>query len=77
MSKYRAQSTVHINQLKLLRTGRDAPVFDTVIPEANDIAAAAEYKAVSTLRQKWGYAGQFDRYRAFAEELIAKVQVPA
>ena len=77
VSKYRAQSTVHNTQVRLLRGERDAPVFDTMIPEANDIAAAAEYKAVSTLRQKWGYAGQFDRYRAFAEEVLAKVQVPA
>ena len=75
VSKYREQSTVHKNQVRLLRAGRDAPMFETIIPETNDIAAAAEYKVVSTLRQKWGYGGQFDSYRSLAEEIMAKVQV--
>lgn len=76
VSKYREQSTVHKNQVRLLGAGRDAPMFETIIPETNDIAAAAEYKAVSTLRQKWGYGGQFARYRSLAEEILMKVQVP-
>jgi len=76
-TKYRSQSSVHINQLKLLKQGRDAPLFETVIPENNDISAAAEYKSVSTMRQKWGYRGQFDIYRAFTKEILEKVQVTA
>jgi chromosome partitioning protein len=47
----------------------------TIIPENSKIAGAAEYKQVSTLRQKWGYRGQFDIYRPLAKELLDHVQV--
>ncbi len=80
VTMYREQSTVHRNQLKLLRQGKDAPVFDTLIPVSNDLSGAAEYvddKPVSTLRQKWGYRGTFDAYRALAAEVMKKAQVPA
>jgi len=73
-TKYRAQSSVHNDQLRVLKQKADAPVFDTVIPENNDIAAAAEFRQVSTLRQKWGYRGQFDIYRAFAKEMQERVE---
>lgn len=72
---FRTQSTVHTNQLRRLRSNKDAPLFDTVIPLNNQIADAAEYKTVSTLRQKWGYAGQFEKYRALADEIIRRVAV--
>ena len=71
-SLFRTQSTVHKNQLRLLRAGKDAPLFDTVIPWSNQISDAAEYKEVSTLRQKWGYQGQFVKYRDLASEIMAR-----
>jgi chromosome partitioning protein len=74
-TKYRAQSPVHTNQLHILKRGKEAPLFDTVVPENSDIAAAAEYKSVSTMRQKWGYRGQFDIYRALTKEILGRVQV--
>ena len=74
ISKYRAQSVVHNNvHQRLLDDALLPPVFDTVIPENNQIAASAEYIEVSTLRQKYGYAGQFDRYRDLALELMEAV----
>jgi len=75
VTKFRAQSSVHTNQLHILQKNKDVPVFDTVIPENSDIAAAAEYKAVSTMRQKWGYRGQFDIYRALTKEVLSRLQV--
>jgi len=75
-TKYRSQSSVHNNQLNILKRYTDAPLFETVVPENNDIAAAAEYKSVSTMRQKWGYRGQFDIYRALTKEILDRVQVP-
>jgi chromosome partitioning protein len=74
-TKYRAQSSVHIQQLKLLSQGKDAPLLKTVVPENSEISGAAEYKAVSTLRQKWGYRGQFDIYRALTQEVLESMQV--
>jgi len=75
-TKYRSQSSVHNQQLNLLKQGKDAPLFNTVVPENNEIAGAAEFRHVSTLRQKWGYRGQFDIYRSLAKELIDKIEVP-
>lgn len=74
-TKYRAQSPVHQQQLRDLQREKDAPLFKTVVPENSEIAGAAEFKQVSTLRQKWGYRGQFDVYRGFAKEILERVQV--
>ena len=52
----------------------DAPLFETVFYENNQMGEAAEYKEHSTLRQKWGYQGQYDRLYAFAEEVINKME---
>lgn len=76
-TKYRAQSSVHNQQLNLLKQGKDAPLLDTVVPENTEIAGAAEFRDVSTLRQKWGYRGQFDIYRSLAKEVLDSVEVPA
>ena len=70
ISKYRAQSTVHANVLRELRAERDAPLFETIIPEANKIAEAAEEGWRDTLRQRWGYGGLYDAYEALAEEIM-------
>jgi chromosome partitioning protein len=73
-TKYRAQSPVHAQQLRVLKQGKDAPLLKTVVPENSEISGAAEFKEVSTLRQKWGYRGQFDIYRALTEEVLNSIQ---
>lgn len=75
-TKYRAQSPVHNNQLRILKQGKDGPLFNTVVPENSDIGAAAEFKHVATMRQKWGYRGQFDIYRALTKEILDRVNAP-
>ncbi len=70
VSKYRAQSSVHNRTLHQLRTKKDAPVFKTLIPENNQIAGSAERTAPSTLRQKYGYTGQFDRFNDLTKEIV-------
>jgi chromosome partitioning protein len=76
VSKYRQQSALHVAQLHQLAAQNLAPLFDTVIPESNDIAAAAEYRPVSTLRQKWGYR-TYEAYRALTAEIVQKVEARA
>jgi chromosome partitioning protein len=73
--KYQQNQSVHVNTLRRLRSqvSKDAPMFDTVIPQSNDIGGAAEWTTVSTLRQKWGYRGQFDAYKALTKEILEKV----
>ncbi len=70
ISKYRAQLRLHSNTMRRLRTNGDAPVFNTIVPESGQIAEAAEFTKLSTLRQKYGYQGQFDSYRALTEEIM-------
>lgn len=71
ISKYRAQSSVHANTIKRLTANPEIPkVFDTWIPENNRIAASAEFAEVNKLRQKYGYQGQFDTYRALTKEIM-------
>lgn len=73
ISKYRAASTVHNTMVERLREKADPPVFDTVIAESNQISAAAEYGALGTLRQRYGYAGQFESYHRLTKEFMEAV----
>jgi len=73
VTKYQGNSSVHANTLRNLRQGKDAPVFKTMIPQSNQMAAAAEYKPLSTLRQKWGYQGQYEAYQKLSAEILQRV----
>lgn len=78
ITKFRAASTVHINTIRQLEIGDHLPtVFQNRIPEANQIAASAEYVSYSTLRQKYGYQGQYVAMRDLAEEFMGKVEAQA
>jgi len=72
-TKYRAQSPVHKQQLRVLQQEKDAHLLNTVVPENSEIAGAAEHKRLNTLRQKWGYRGQYDIYRALAQEILDRI----
>ena len=75
VTKFQANSPVHANVLRTLRTGKDAPMFDTIIPQANKFAEAAEHQAYGrTLKQKYGYGGLAEAYRSLAQEIIAKLE---
>ena len=73
-TKVRMQSSLHARTLRLLGLGKDAPLFNTVFYENTQMGEAAEYQPVNTLRQKWGYQGQYDRFRAFAREIMQKME---
>ena len=74
VTKYQAQMPLHTRTLAQLRRGRDADVFGTVIPQRQGIAEAAEFVPVSTLRQKWGYQGEYNALAALTEEIIEVVE---
>ena len=38
------------------------------------MAEAADYQAINTLRQKWGYQGQYDRFEEFAREIMERME---
>ena len=55
LTKFQANSTTHATVSADLRKKKDPPVFNTVIRQANQLAAAAEYQTVGgrrTLKQK-------------------------
>lgn len=75
VSKYRAASTTHNNHVEALRR-RGAPyppVFKSLIPETDELSAAAAAESRGTLRQRWGYRAGYPALSALATELIAAV----
>jgi cellulose biosynthesis protein BcsQ len=76
VNKYREQSTVHRDTLKRL-SKMGIPIFKTIIPENNQIAGSAEYAPISTLRQKYGYQGQYDSYVALTKEFLQILEAHA
>jgi chromosome partitioning protein len=76
VSKYQSNSSLHNRTLKQLRDDRAKypRVFDTVIPQANQIAESAEFTPINTLRQKYGYGGRYDTIHALTEEVLEAVE---
>jgi chromosome partitioning protein len=71
VTKYRVASRVHRNTVQRLEEDGNLPiVFGSYIPEGNQIAQSAEFVDYGTLRQKYGYQGQFDTFRALTKEFI-------
>lgn len=78
ISKYRQQSTLHRNTVEQLRNDPNMPpVFETMIPETNAIAASAEFVEVSTLRQKYDYQGNYQLFSRLAGEVVEAVEAVA
>ena len=75
ITKYQANSTVHRRVRDELSSMGDAPIFNSVIRQTNQIAAAAEYQSVQrTFKQKYGYQGHADAYLALAKEVIQRLE---
>lgn len=75
ITKYRAASTVHRTTIERLEDDAELPVvFSTWIPEANKIAEAAEHAPLGTVRQRWGYSGQFEAFRDLTKEIMAAAE---
>ncbi len=73
ISKYRAQSTVHRNTERMLRSSPKFPeVFETVIAEGNKVAESAEFGPINTLRQKYGSGAQgpFEAFLSLTKEIM-------
>lgn len=75
LTKVDSRSTVHKNTSLRLRKN-EAPVFETIIPQSNQIAASGEFDETATtgtLRQKYGYQGQFDAFYSLTKEIMEVV----
>lgn len=75
VTKYQANSTVHNNTLKQLSASDGMPpLFGTIIPQANQFAAAAEHTGYSTIKQKWGYNDLAEKFITLAEEIMERLE---
>ena len=74
ITKYQANSTVHTSTARNLRADKNPVVFDTVIRQANQFAAAAENMGPATLRQKWGYGDLWGDFSSLAKEVMRKLE---
>jgi chromosome partitioning protein len=83
-TKVRGQAPIHSRTISDMRnkagkpTGTSKslhpPVFETFFYERAKIAEAAEYQPCSTLRQKWGYEGQYETLVEFTKEFIKVIE---
>ena len=76
ITKYRSASNLHrtiIEQLQ--RDDRIANVVPAWVPEANQIAASAEFVPYGTLKRKYGNTGQYDALRILTETIMMNAQV--
>ena len=74
ITKHQSNSTVHRNTKDRLRSNGSPSVFETIIPQANQFAAAAEYGKEMTLRQKWGGGVLAHSFEALAKEVLSKLE---
>lgn len=74
-TRYREQSSTHRRILEDLKQEKEAHLFKTIFIENDKMASAAEYAIkINTLRQKWGYDGQYDRFYNLAKEIIERCE---
>jgi chromosome partitioning protein len=77
ITKYQKQMTLHNNVLRHLRNSGDAPIFETEIRQANDVANAAEWTSYSkTLKQKYeaNPNGLAEPFANLAKEILVKLE---
>jgi chromosome partitioning protein len=78
ITKYQANSTMHVNTKKRLRDegeeGKGPRVFDTIIPQGNAIAASSEFTKRGTLRQKYASQGGYEAFSELANEIVDAVE---
>ena len=72
-TRVRAYSKAQNNIVHLLKKETDAPFFINNLAESSRFGEAAEYQPCNTLRQKWGYSGQYDQLHYLAYEFLQRV----
>ncbi|MFE6775180.1 AAA family ATPase [Streptomyces sp. NPDC057702] len=75
VTKYKVNSPVHRTTVARLKSDSELPtVLATHIPERDRIAGSADFVGRGTLRQKYGYQGEYDAFRSMTQEFIALVE---
>lgn len=75
ITKYKSNSSIHSTTIKNLRRNR---LIQNVLPvylnESNAIAASAQFEPYSTLKTKYGNAGQFDQLREITQTIMTEAE---
>ncbi|WP_066908082.1 ParA family protein [Millisia brevis] len=75
ITKYKANSAIHKTTVRNLR--RD-PTIQNVLPvylnESNQIAAAAEFRELGTLKGKYGTQGQYDQLEDITRQIMTEAE---
>lgn len=75
ITKYRETSNVHQTNRAKLEKEIDAPLFQSVFKDNNQMASAADFTMeYGTFRQKWGYSGQFNAFYNLAKEIVERYE---
>lgn len=75
VTRYREQSATHRRILEDLKQEKETKIFKSVFLENERMSAAAEYAMkVNTLKQKWGYDGQYNRFYNLASDIIKRCE---
>lgn len=75
ITKFKENSNVHQTNRAKLQREIDAPLFNAVFKENNQMASAADFTMeYATFRQKWGYGGQFDAFYNLANEIVERYE---
>ena len=73
-TKAKSSAFLHQETQRKMRTDGVYPIFQTVFPENNRFAEAAEYLEPMTFRQKWGGGASIAPFYKFCEELEEKMR---
>ncbi|MDQ1200485.1 ParA family protein [Rhodococcus sp. SORGH_AS_0303] len=75
ITKYKSNSAIHKTTVKNLRRDSNIQnVLPVYLPEANSIAASAEFQYYASLKAKYGNAGQFDALREITKHIMTEAQ---
>jgi len=75
VTKYKENSKIHKSTLELLKNESDAPLFDSIFKENNQMANAADFtKYYSTFKEKWGYDSQSQAFYNLAKQIVERYE---
>ncbi|RMB71924.1 ParA family protein [Rhodococcus sp. SBT000017] len=75
ITKYKSNSAIHNATVRNLRRDREIQnVLPVYLAESNAIAASALFSKYSTLKVKYGNAGQFDQLREITKHIMTEAE---
>lgn len=75
ITKYKSNSAIHRTTIRNLRRDKAIQnVLPVYLAESNSVAASAQFEPYSTLKTKYGNAGQFDQLREITKTIMTEAE---